>query len=187
MKILLEIPKEFESDYKGDTFKDFFSRVLCDIENGTLCGNYEKETAEMFLKAFDKSKPVNESVKGDLISRAGVSNLIRGYFINLVDSHYYKMDLVDVNADLQKEIADLPIACNDGWIPCSERLPEDMQKCLTIARIYVVPDHVDEPDNYIGIELNIYSERFGWLGGNEVIEWQPLPSLPQPYKENENG
>lgn len=71
----------------------------------------------------------------------------------------------------------------DGWIPVEERLPEDMQKCLTIARIYVVPDHVDEPDNYIGIELNIYSERFGWLGGNEVIEWQPLPSLPQPYKE----
>ena len=56
MRIEIEIPKEFESDYKGDMFKDFFSRVLCDIENGTLCGNYEKETAEMFLKAFDESR-----------------------------------------------------------------------------------------------------------------------------------
>lgn len=56
MRIEIEIPKEFENDYKGDTFKDFFSRVLCDIENGTLCGNYEKEIAEMFIKAFDESK-----------------------------------------------------------------------------------------------------------------------------------
>lgn len=56
MRIEIEIPVEFESDYRGDKFKDFFSRVLCDIENGTLCGNYEKETVEMFIKAFDESK-----------------------------------------------------------------------------------------------------------------------------------
>lgn len=57
MRIEIEIPKEFENDYKVDMFKDFFSRVLCDIEKGKcLCGNYEKETAEMFLKAFDESK-----------------------------------------------------------------------------------------------------------------------------------
>lgn len=56
MRIEIEIPVEFESDYRGDKFKDFFSRVLCDIKDGTLCGNYEKETVEMFIKAFDESK-----------------------------------------------------------------------------------------------------------------------------------
>ena len=55
MKLIIDIPTEFETDYKGDKFKDFFSRVLCDIEKGVLCGNYEKEAAEMFLKAFDES------------------------------------------------------------------------------------------------------------------------------------
>ena len=63
MKIIIDIPTEFEIDYKGDKFKDFFSRVLCDIEKGVLCGNYEKETAEMFLKAFDESVPMDNVVE----------------------------------------------------------------------------------------------------------------------------
>lgn len=56
MRIEIEIPEEFESDYTSDKFKDFFSRVLCDIEDSVICGNYEEETAEMMLKAFDESK-----------------------------------------------------------------------------------------------------------------------------------
>lgn len=63
MKLIIDIPKEFETDYKGDKFKDFFSRVLCDIDKGNLCGNYEKETAEMFLKTFDESVPMANIVE----------------------------------------------------------------------------------------------------------------------------
>lgn len=56
MKIEIEIPKEFEVDYNADKFEDFFMRVMNDIDwNGNLCGNYEKETAEMFVKAFQNS------------------------------------------------------------------------------------------------------------------------------------
>lgn len=62
MKIEIEIPKEFEKDYNFDKFEDFFMRVSYDIEkemegysNRYLCGNYEKETAEMFVKAFQNS------------------------------------------------------------------------------------------------------------------------------------
>lgn len=63
MKLIIDIPTEFECDYVGDKFKDFFSRLLCDIEKGTLCGHYENETAEMFLKAFDESVPMANIVE----------------------------------------------------------------------------------------------------------------------------
>ena len=54
MKILIDIPKEFEVDYNTDRFANFFQRCLADM--GTSCGNYEQETAEMMEKAFEKSR-----------------------------------------------------------------------------------------------------------------------------------
>ena len=56
MKIIIDIPNEFTGDYIADKFKDFFSRVIADINCKGLCGNYEKEIAEMFIKAFEDSE-----------------------------------------------------------------------------------------------------------------------------------
>lgn len=58
MKILIDIPKEFERDYDQDKFKEFFERVIADMtsDDWLLCGLYEKEIAEMFIKAFENSK-----------------------------------------------------------------------------------------------------------------------------------
>lgn len=56
MKVVIDIPKDFEGDYIADKFKDFFSRVIADINCKGMCGRYEKEIAEMFLKAFDDSE-----------------------------------------------------------------------------------------------------------------------------------
>lgn len=36
MKIIIEIPKEFECDYNDDRFEEFFERVKCDIPYGIL-------------------------------------------------------------------------------------------------------------------------------------------------------
>lgn len=56
MKVVINIPKDFEGDYIVDKFKDFFSRVIADIDCKGMCGRYEKEIAEMFLKTFDDSE-----------------------------------------------------------------------------------------------------------------------------------
>ena len=56
MKVVIDIPNDFTGDYIADKFKDFFSRVIADVDCKGMCGKYEKEIAEMFLKAFDNSE-----------------------------------------------------------------------------------------------------------------------------------
>ena len=55
MKLTIDIPREYERDFIVNKFKDFFSRVIADINCDGMCGFYEKEIAEMFLEAFDKA------------------------------------------------------------------------------------------------------------------------------------
>ena len=58
MKLMIEIPKEFEVDYGADKFNEFFGRVKADINEGVLCGRYEKETIEMLEKALKNATVV---------------------------------------------------------------------------------------------------------------------------------
>lgn len=59
MKLTINIPREYESDFIGDEFKDFFSRIIANINCNGMCGNYEKEITEMFIKAFDNTEDVS--------------------------------------------------------------------------------------------------------------------------------
>lgn len=57
MKLVIEIPKEFERDQHTDEFQDCFDRVLADLRNAScVSGNYEKETIEMLKSAFKNAK-----------------------------------------------------------------------------------------------------------------------------------
>nr|DAY96844.1 MAG TPA: hypothetical protein [Caudoviricetes sp.] len=53
MKVLIDIPKEFEVDYHTDRFRDFFERAVADMD--VMCGTYERETADVLAKAFEES------------------------------------------------------------------------------------------------------------------------------------
>ncbi len=58
MKIIIEIPKEYEIDFKTDKFKDFFSIVIVDMN--CLCGNYEKEIAQMLIESFNNGEAITD-------------------------------------------------------------------------------------------------------------------------------
>ena len=92
MKVLIDIPKEFETDLQ-DKFKEFFERMIADInyaldkQEPLLCGNYERETAEMFLSAFEKATIIpDDATNGDMI---------KAMFPNAQIDYHEKSDLVD--------------------------------------------------------------------------------------------
>lgn len=73
MKLTIDIPIGYERDFNVDKFKDFFSRVIADINCHGLCGNYEKEIAEMFLEAFDKAIIGDVNLNAKVIPVANIS------------------------------------------------------------------------------------------------------------------
>ena len=78
------------------------------------------------------------------------------------------------------EVQNVAEEYNNGWIPCSERLPEEPEEGLT---------DLDECDEYIAMIENAdiptalnYAGNGEWYRDGEfykVIAWQPLP---EPYK-----
>ena len=79
------------------------------------------------------------------------------------------------STEIVKEVAE---EYNGGWIPCSERLPEDGTTVL-----------VQDFEEYY--EVSICETRNGvkgfssgdwWTSANNYIAWQPLP---EPYKERD--
>ncbi|HEB1797768.1 TPA: DUF551 domain-containing protein [Escherichia albertii] len=62
----------------------------------------------------------------------------------------------------------------DGWISCSERMPDDGQWCVV--------------NTEYGYYVQCWSEGQGWLGDDisipecDVINWMPLPEPPQEAK-----
>lgn len=73
VKLTIDIPREYERDFIDDKFKDFFSRVISDITCNGLCGNYEKEIAEMFIKAFDEAIIGEVNPNANIIPVANIS------------------------------------------------------------------------------------------------------------------
>lgn len=56
MKIVIEIPKEFENDYKKDKLEDFFARLKCVVRVNNIFWNYDMETLNMLEEEISKSE-----------------------------------------------------------------------------------------------------------------------------------
>ena len=60
MKLLIEIPTEFESHFNFDRFKDSLERLGFDANY--LAGNYEKELAAMLIESFQNALSIEPEI-----------------------------------------------------------------------------------------------------------------------------
>lgn len=116
MKVIIDIPKEFESDAK-DNFQDFFERVKVEIEHRIntddtlLCGNYERETAKMFLNTFKDMQIIpDNATNGDVIKAVTGEDFSRGasiynHDLMICEGEYYLAFNIDWwNSTYKKEV-----------------------------------------------------------------------------------
>ena len=63
MKIVVEIPKEYEVEWAKDRFAESLDRLKSDAH--CVAGNYERETAEMLVLAFMNARPCEDCQEFD--------------------------------------------------------------------------------------------------------------------------
>ena len=89
------------------------------------------------------------------------------------------------SADTIEIVQEVAEEYNGGWIPCSERLPEEPFGCL-VTVIDCEPVTQTDFENILPYFVGYDGESWNDEDGNEisfeVIAWQPLPS---PFREIE--
>ena len=191
MRIEIEIPKEFEKHFNQDKFKDSLERIMADIEhsleNGDcLCaGRYEYETVEMLEKAFENSRQAYniDKIIEELEKLADESYKAYCIAFNSDDrAEYdaYTNAIEIVKQEAEKFGRDTNVGSN-GWIPCSEKLPEVRQDVLVTVKYtgfmgmhgyWIKTGHMEAENDW-----------WGDCAGGEVIAWMELPSAYRPKEK----
>lgn len=57
LKVTIEIPSAFAEEFKDNRFENTLRRLSADAKS--IAGNYEKETANMLIKAFSRATVVS--------------------------------------------------------------------------------------------------------------------------------
>lgn len=125
MKIVIDIPKEFETHFEIDRFAESLERIENDVKNrGALSGRYDRETITMLRKAFENATPlpkghgrlIDADALLEKLGMLGVSNAYdRPSFWYGKDKKDYKVIPTKYHngydnalADVEKAIQELP-------------------------------------------------------------------------------
>lgn len=91
----------------------------------------------------------------------------------------YEIAIEIVNQLAEECGKDTNVATNDGWIPCSEKLPEDGVAVL-----------LQDFEGYYSLGVSETSRKIKgfrdgdwWASANNYLAWQPLPATYQPKGE----
>ncbi|EPU6501174.1 DUF551 domain-containing protein [Escherichia albertii] len=156
-----------EDDYHGKHIAYFMQQALAWLE-GHSCSDDRLGKAE------------NQPVRGNQAAESNRGNEWTGN--PDIDNAIIMLDRIDtaescdddrieaVKAVLRRLAGNYPVT-PDGWISCSERMPNDAQWCVV--------------NTEYGYYVQCWSEGQGWLGDDisipecDVINWMPLPEPPQ--------
>lgn len=169
--------------------KDYREAILNE-DNDLILAIQNQQSAYMIALRLLDNEPTAYSVDKvvEELNELDVKSITRyknGNFGNFDGVEYYikKRKAIEiVKQEAEKFGTDINVVSN-GWIPCSERLPEEPFGCL-VTVIDCEPVTQTDFENILPYFVGYDGESWNDEDGNEipfeVIAWQPLP---EPFKE----
>ncbi|MBB7291594.1 DUF551 domain-containing protein [Escherichia coli] len=156
-------------------------RKLVECNRYNYCADAVKGVEDV-CRAVSYSHADNQPASGNQAAESNRGNEWTGnpdidnaiIMLGIDTAESYDDDRIEaVKAVLRRLAGNSPVT-PDGWISCSERMPNDAQWCVV--------------NTEYGYYVQCWSEGQGWLGDDisipkcDVINWMPLPEPPQEVK-----
>ncbi|HHH7627183.1 TPA: DUF551 domain-containing protein [Escherichia coli] len=153
------------------TDKELIKEIKERIGSLDVRDNIERRAYEIALASLE-AEPVAWKVTFTQIDRE--YNTFTGMYSDKAEVERWVRlhEIADFRADITPLYTAQPApVAPDGWISCSERMPNDAQWCVV--------------NTEYGYYVQCWSEGQGWLGDDisipecDVINWMPLPEPPK--------
>ena len=129
------------------------------------------------LKIFLQEKFNYYAEQAEMNLESECNSEIASYFRDRKELY---LDRANIYGEVMRKIDMLAVEYNNGWIPCSERLPEDDSICIVT---------VEYPNNETVVDYGWFDRKgVCWFVGTQefrtfnILAWQPLP---KPFKEGD--
>jgi hypothetical protein len=110
-----------------------------------------------------------------------IKELLKEEMANISERYGEKKSYIHIDevlAIIDEVASDTNVGHKNGWIPCSERLPDEYAEVLCYGQdgyVYLAEMYDTKIYGKVWVQWNGGDMRLDW-----IVAWQPLP---EPYKE----
>ena len=172
MKLVIEIPEEFEVHFDTDRFENSLERLREDANS--LAGNYEKELANMLIKAFKKAKTLSKSTTDvdKIINEINKEQISKGRKLALYEIRPIIENLIS-NLEMDTETSKVNLKTETGFVLKNFRNDyfvgmNKYDSQLRKAKIYTSLKHAIESKNDV-------NTRFDRIYGGVMCDFDIVP------------
>lgn len=189
---------------------EFIEKLIGRLEEEKAKGIYDSDNVITVKDAYGKAITIVNELAEEHKDKSGIIDDVKSFLQEKFDycaeqaeiwmdgsekDSYFRnqkelyMDRANIYGEVMREIGRLEEEYKGGWIPCSERLPEEDGEDVLVWFEYFRYGEYNGLYQRMGISYTFKGDWSGFVNGQsgwsqlKILAWQPLPEPYQPKGE----